>query len=120
MRFTGYVAPGDLPGCTRARTCWRWSSTYEPFGVAAREAAAAGLPIVCARTAGAAGDIAVEGENAILVDPAGRDEIGAALAPAGARRHLPAQLAEGPRRNERNPPEADAEAFERAVLRWAA
>jgi glycosyltransferase involved in cell wall biosynthesis len=49
-------------------------STFEPFGVAVREAMSAGLPILCSRAAGAAGDVARAGENAILVDP---DDTGA-------------------------------------------
>ena len=50
-------------------------STYEPFGVALREGAAAGLPLICSVRAGAAGDVAVDGENALLVDPADRGAI---------------------------------------------
>ena len=49
-------------------------STYEPFGVAVREAAAAGLPIVCTRTAGAAGTSPIDGRNALLVNPYNVDD----------------------------------------------
>jgi glycosyltransferase involved in cell wall biosynthesis len=93
-------------------------SAYEPFGVTVREAAAAGLPVICTRTAGAAGDLAVEGENALLVDPGDRAQIADALRRLVRDAPLRRGLAEGSRAvTERHPPEADAEAFERAVLR---
>ena len=118
VRFTGYVSPDDLPGVYARADALALVSTYEPFGVAVREAAAAGLPIVCTRTAGAAGDVAVDGENAILVDPRDGDSIAAALALIVRDEHLRSRLAAGSRVvTERHPPEADAEAFERAVLR---
>jgi glycosyltransferase involved in cell wall biosynthesis len=95
-------------------------STYEPFGVAAREAAAAGLPIVCSALAGAAGDVAVDGENALLVDP--HDEAGVrdAVRRLMGDAELRARLAAGSHAvTERTPLERDAEAFERAVLNAA-
>jgi glycosyltransferase involved in cell wall biosynthesis len=79
--FRGHVSPEELPALYAAVDVYALVSTYEPFGVAVREAAAAGLPIVCSRAAGAAGDVAVDGRNAILVDP----EDGAAIAGALAR-----------------------------------
>jgi glycosyltransferase involved in cell wall biosynthesis len=118
VRFTGYVPPAELPGLYAAAGALALVSTYEPFGVAAREAAAAGLPLVCSRRAGAAGDVAVDGENAILVDPLDRNAIAAALATLARDGELRRRLAAGSRAvTARHPPEADAEAFERAVLR---
>jgi glycosyltransferase involved in cell wall biosynthesis len=120
VRFTGYVPPAELPGMYATAGALALVSTYEPFGVAAREAAAAGLPLICSRRAGAAGDVAVDGENAILVDPLDRDAIAAALAALVRDGDLRRRLAAGSRAvTDRNPPEADAEAFERAVLRVA-
>jgi glycosyltransferase involved in cell wall biosynthesis len=80
VSFRGHVAPGELPGLYAAADVYALISTYEPFGVAVREAAAAGLPIVCSRRAGAAGDVAVDGRNAILVDPEDVDAVAGALA----------------------------------------
>ena len=95
-------------------------STYEPFGVTMREGAAAGLPLLCSRRAGAAGDVAVEGENALLVDPESRAEIVAALRRLVREPELRDRLAAGSRAvTERHPLSADAEAWERAVLRVA-
>jgi glycosyltransferase involved in cell wall biosynthesis len=117
VRFGGYAAPAELPSIYAGAGALALVSSYEPFGVAVREAAASGLPIVCSRTAGAAGDVAVEGENALLVDPGERDQIAVALRRLVREPALRARLAEGSRAvTERHPPEADAEAFERAVL----
>lgn len=117
VRFRGYAPPGELPALYARAGALALVSSYEPFGVTAREAAAAGLPLICSRTAGAAGDVAVEGENALLVDPGDRSEIGAALRRLVREPQLRARLAQGSRAvTERRPLEADAEAFERAVL----
>jgi glycosyltransferase involved in cell wall biosynthesis len=88
--------------------------------VTVREAAAAGLPLICSLRAGAAGDVAVEGENALLVDPGDRGAIAAALRRIVREPQLRERLAAGSLAvTERHPLEADAEAFERAVLRAA-
>jgi glycosyltransferase involved in cell wall biosynthesis len=121
VRLAGYVPPGELPVLCGRSHALALVSTYEPFGAALREGAAAGLALLCSRRAGAAGDVAVEHENALLVDPADRDGIAAALdrlvRDAGLRR----RLAAGSRAvTARHPLEADAEAWERAVLSAAA
>jgi glycosyltransferase involved in cell wall biosynthesis len=116
--FSGYTAPGELPGAYAAADVLALVSTYEPFGVTMREGAAAGLPLLCSRRAGAAGDVAVDGENALLVDPMRRDEITAALRRLVRDRGLRERLAAGSRAvTARHPLEADAEAWERAVLK---
>jgi glycosyltransferase involved in cell wall biosynthesis len=121
VRVGGYVAPQELPDLYARAGALVLVSTYEPFGVTMREGAAAGLPLICSRVAGAAGDVAVEGENALLVDPRSREEIAAALRRLVRDHDLRARLAAGSRDvTDRHPPEADAEAFERAVIRAAA
>lgn len=120
LRLHGYVAPTELPGLYREADVLALVSTYEPFGVTVREAAAAGLPLICSVRAGAAGDIAVDGENALLVDPTDRAAITEALRRVVRDGDLRARLAAGSRAvTERHPLEADAEAFERAVLKAA-
>lgn len=117
-RFDGYAAPAELPAAYAGADVLALVSTYEPFGVTMREGAAAGLPLLCSRRAGAAGDVAVERENALLVDPVRRDEIVAALRRLVRDRELRERLAAGSRSvTARHPAEADAEAWERAVLR---
>lgn len=117
-RFLGYVAPAELPAVYAEADVMALVSTWEPFGVAVREAAAAGLPMLCTRTAGAAGDLAVDGENALLVDPLDGAGVAAALGRLVRDSELRRRLAAGSRAvTERTPREADVEAFERAVLR---
>ncbi len=121
LRLHGYVAPAELPALYRSADALALVSTYEPFGVTVREAAAAGLPLICSLRAGAAGDVAVDGENALLVDPGDRPAIAAALRRIVREPHLRDRLAAGSLAvTERHPLEADAEAFERAVLAAAA
>ena len=120
VSLAGYVAPEELPGLYAGADVLALVSSYEPFGVTMREGAAAGLPLLCTRRAGAAGDVAVEGENALLVDPDDRDAITRALRRLVREDGLRAGLAEGSRAvTSRHPPEADAEAWERAILRSA-
>jgi glycosyltransferase involved in cell wall biosynthesis len=119
-RFSGYVPPGSLPEVYADADVLALVSTYEPFGVTVREAAAAGLPVICSERAGAAGDVAVDGENALVVDPADRAAVREALRALVRDDSLRARLSAGSLAvTERHPLEADVEAFERAVLRAA-
>jgi glycosyltransferase involved in cell wall biosynthesis len=118
VRFRGYAAPAELPALYGEADALALVSTYEPFGVAAREAAATGLPLICTVRAGAAGDVAVDGENALLVDPEDTAAIADALRRLVRDPELRARLAAGSVRvTGRHPLEADVEAFERAVLK---
>jgi glycosyltransferase involved in cell wall biosynthesis len=120
LRLHGYVAPDELTELYRSADVLALVSTYEPFGVTVREAAAAGLPLICSERAGAAGDVAVDGENALVIDPTDRAAITEALSRLVRDSTLRARLAAGSLAvTERHPLEADAEAFERAVLRAA-
>jgi glycosyltransferase involved in cell wall biosynthesis len=117
-RFTGYTAPADLPAAYAEADVLALVSTYEPFGVTMREGAAAGLPLICTQRAGAAGDIAVEGENALLVDPTRREEIVSALRRLVRDPELRERFAAGSRAvTARHPLAGDVEAWERALLR---
>ncbi len=120
VRFRGYVAPASLAGVYAEADVFALVSTYEPFGVAVREAAAAGLPLICTERAGAAGDVAVEGENAFVVDPSNRAAITEALVALVRDASLRGRFSAGSLAvTERHPLERDVEAFERAVLRAA-
>jgi glycosyltransferase involved in cell wall biosynthesis len=114
----GYASPPELPALYAAADVLALVSLHEPFGVTMREGAAAGLPLLCSRRAGAAGDVAVDGENALLVDPEDRGAVTAALRRLVREPGLRARLGRGSIAvTQRHPLEADAEAFERAVLR---
>ncbi|HLM27083.1 MAG TPA: glycosyltransferase family 4 protein [Thermoleophilaceae bacterium] len=119
--FRGYVAPAELPARFTKAGALVLPSLYDPFGVAVREAAAAGLPVICSRNAGAAGDFAVDGRNAVLVDPLSESSIRAALelvvGDAGARRRM---AAESRALSAEHPLADDAAAFVGAITRAAA
>ena len=120
VRFRGYAAPAELPGIYGEADLLALVSTYEPFGVTVREAAAAGLPLICTERAGAAGDVAVEDVNALLVDPEDRGAVAGALRRLVRDAPLRERLGQGSvALTERHPLDADVEAFERAVLRAA-
>jgi glycosyltransferase involved in cell wall biosynthesis len=115
VTFRGHVPPEQLPDLYAAADVYALVSTYEPFGVAVREAAAAGLPIVCSRAAGAAGDVAIEGRNALLVDP---DDVGAvadALARLAADPELRRRMGEASRAIDRETDGVEVEAFVQAT-----
>jgi glycosyltransferase involved in cell wall biosynthesis len=118
--FRGFAAPAELPAVYDGADVLALVSTSETFGVTVREAAACGLPLICTERAGAAGDVAVEGENAVLVDPSSRVAVTEALRALVRDGALRARLSAGSLAvTERHPLEADVEAFERAVLRAA-
>jgi glycosyltransferase involved in cell wall biosynthesis len=117
VTFPGAVPPGELGAVYGGADALVLVSTYEPFGVTLREGAAAGLPLIASERAGAVGDVAVDGENAIVIDPANRAQLVEALRRVVREPDLRARLAAGSRAvTERHPPEADAEAWERAIL----
>ena len=114
-RFSGYVAPDALPAVYAAADAFVLPSVYEPFGVVVREAVAAGLPIVCSRTVGAAGDVAVADRNALLVD---QGQLPGALARIVRDDELREALARASREvDAENGIERSVAAFERALVR---
>lgn len=116
--FPGPVAPGELGAVYADADALALVSTYEPFGVTLREGAAAGLPLIASERAGAVGDVAVQGENALVVDPEERGALTTALRRIVREPDLRQRLAAGSRAvTERQSPAADAEAWERAVKR---
>lgn len=120
VRFPGPATPRELGDVYASAGVLALVSSYEPFGVTLREGAAAGLPLIASERAGATGDVAVEGENAIVVDPDDRMGLVDALRRIVREPELRERLAAGSRAvTERHPPDADVEAWERAILRAA-
>jgi glycosyltransferase involved in cell wall biosynthesis len=118
LELPGPATAGELSGVYASADALALVSSYEPFGVTLREGAAAGLPLIASLRAGAVGDVAIDGENALVVDPDDRAQITAALRRIVREPELRERLAAGSRAvTERHPPESDAEAWERAVLR---
>jgi glycosyltransferase involved in cell wall biosynthesis len=119
-RLGGPARPQELGDVYAASDALALVSTYEPFGLTLREGAAAGLPLIASRRAGAVGDVAVDDENALVVDPDDRAAIAEALRRIVREPGLRERLAAGSRAvTERHPPEADVEAWERAVTKAA-
>ncbi len=115
VRFLGHVPARELPDVYASADVFALISTYEPFGVAVREAAAAGLPIVCSRDAGAAGDVAIHGRNAIVIDPANVEEIADALDRLASNPGLRRHLAEESRAIDRETDGVEVDAFLEAI-----
>jgi glycogen(starch) synthase len=90
VTFTGHLPDADLAALLRAVDAVVLPSRYEPFGIVALEAAAAGAPLV-ASTAGGLGEVVVDGETGVSFEPgdvaALATAVGAVLAdPAAAAR----------------------------------
>jgi glycosyltransferase involved in cell wall biosynthesis len=115
VHLAGYTAPADLPEAYAAADVFVLPSRFEPFGVVVREAVAAGLPVVCSPTIGAAGDVAVHDRNALLTEP---QDLATALTRIARDGDLRGRLARGSREIDRETPVEDSvDAFERAVTR---
>jgi glycosyltransferase involved in cell wall biosynthesis len=67
VRMHGFLSPAEVAAMMRAATCYLLPSHIEPYGVAVHEAAAAGLPILCADFAGAAPGFVQDGYNGWIV-----------------------------------------------------
>jgi glycosyltransferase involved in cell wall biosynthesis len=120
-RFPGAATPQELGDVYASAHALALVSAYEPFGVTLREGAAAGLPLIASRRAGAVGDVAVEGENALVVDPDDHAGLVDAIRRIVREPELRERLAAGSLAvTERHPPGADVEAWERAILRASA
>jgi len=94
VRFHGALSPTETAQAYANADVLALVSRHEPFGVTLREGVAAGLPLIASASAGATGDIAVAGRNAIVVEPDNRFAIVAAvraLASGPARRAAMAQ-----------------------------
>jgi glycogen(starch) synthase len=68
VEFAGFVSGGELPGLYAAADCVVVPSRYEPFGLVALEAAAAGGPLAVSATGGLA-EFVVPGETGVTFPP---------------------------------------------------
>jgi glycogen synthase len=90
VTFTGHLPDADLAALLRVADAVVLPSRYEPFGIVALEAAAAGAPLV-ASTAGGLGEVVLDGETGLSFPPGDVSRlataVGAVLAdPAAAAR----------------------------------
>jgi glycogen(starch) synthase len=68
VTFAGHLPDADLAALLRAVDAVVLPSRYEPFGIVALEAAAAGAPLV-ASTAGGLGEVVLDGETGLSFPP---------------------------------------------------
>jgi glycosyltransferase involved in cell wall biosynthesis len=80
VRFCGFVDHGDMPRLYAEADVFAFPTFDDPFGIVLLEAAAAGLPLVASRHAGATRDLIGEQDAGVIVDPADIDGFAAALA----------------------------------------
>ncbi len=115
VRWHGHLSPDALAELYAGADVYALISSYEPFGVAVREAAAAGLPIICTKTAGAAGDVAIDGRNALLINPYSLDDVAGALARLASDPELRRRMADESRAIDRETDGTEVDAFVDAV-----
>lgn len=95
--FTGFAGEATLAELYRRATALAMPSRGEGFGLVYLEAMRTGIPCVAAR-GGAAEEVVAQGETGLLVDPADREELTAALARLLAEPGLARRLGEAGRR----------------------
>jgi glycosyltransferase involved in cell wall biosynthesis len=65
-RFHGYVTQDELPSRYADARIFLFPSEWDPWGVVANEACAAGLPVIVSPHAGAAGELVLDGSNGYI------------------------------------------------------
>jgi glycogen(starch) synthase len=76
--FVGHLSDRELVACLAAADAAVLPSRYEPFGIVALEAAAAGVPLVSSTTGGL-GDVVVDGETGLSFAPGDVDGLAAGV-----------------------------------------
>ena len=66
--FNGFATQNDLPALYRSARIFIFPTLWDPWGVVANEACAAGLPILVSPHAGVAGELVLNGENGFICD----------------------------------------------------
>lgn len=66
--FSGFAAHAALPALYREARIFLFPTLWDPWGVVANEACAAGLPVLVTPEAGVAGELVRDGENGFICD----------------------------------------------------
>lgn len=64
--FHGFAAQSELPALYRSARVFLFPTRWDPWGVVANEACAAGLPVIVSPHAGVAGELVRDGENGFV------------------------------------------------------
>jgi glycosyltransferase involved in cell wall biosynthesis len=67
--FQGFVAHDVLPSLYHSAQLFLFPSLWDPWGVVANEACAAGLPVLVSRQPGVAGELVIDGHNGFIIEP---------------------------------------------------
>ncbi|ADD42035.1 glycosyl transferase group 1 [Stackebrandtia nassauensis DSM 44728] len=96
VEFLGFVEGAALPRLLGGADCFAIPSRYEPFGMVALEAAAAGTPVVAGRSGGLA-EFIVDGETGLTHTPARPEELAEAISRVLSEPELARRLRDGGR-----------------------
>ncbi len=69
VSFHGFATQAELPGLYGSARIFLFPTSWDPWGVVANEACAAGLPVISTPFAGAVGEIIQDGVNAFVRNP---------------------------------------------------
>lgn len=68
VTFNGFALQHELPALYRSARLFVFPTLWDPWGVVANEACAAGLPVLVSPHAGVAGELVLDGENGFICD----------------------------------------------------
>lgn len=64
----GFASQDELPALYRSARIFIFPTRWDPWGVVANEACAAGLPVIVSPKAGVAGELVIDGQNGFVCD----------------------------------------------------
>jgi glycosyltransferase involved in cell wall biosynthesis len=67
-KFHGFAAQNELPALYQSAHIFLFPTLWDPWGVVANEACAAGLPVIISPNAGAASELVIDGKNGYICD----------------------------------------------------
>jgi glycosyltransferase involved in cell wall biosynthesis len=66
--FNGFATQQELPSLYRSARLFMFPTLWDPWGVVANEACAAGMPVLVSPHAGAAGELIIDGKNGFICE----------------------------------------------------